>query len=124
VCAIPANSATDGQCVYTEQTSQRICATNKPPANIAEPVAAITNYASDAGECTMAGTNKSADNRDIENEELEPGPDIHHRMQVCDLPCENNNHAAKDLPIHTQDTAGADRLQVCCAAFRYVAEAW
>jgi hypothetical protein len=71
----------------------------------------------------MAGANKYASNRDIESEELESGSDIHHRMRVGDLPCENNNHAAKDLLIHIQDTSEDDRLQVYCAAFRYVADA-
>jgi hypothetical protein len=123
VCAISTNSTTGEQCVDTDQTSQRICARNKPPANIAEPVAAITNYASGAGECTRAGANRSADNQNIGNGEFQSGKGCLRRAMVDDLPCGNNNHVSKEMPIHNRDTELADRPLVYCEAFHYVVEA-
>jgi hypothetical protein len=71
-----------------------------------------------------AGANKYTNMMNRDSEELKPDSGIHHRTRGGDLPCGNNSHAAKDLPIHSEDIAWADRLQVCCAGFQYVAGAW
>ena len=122
-CAIAANSTTGGRCACTGQTSRRIRAAKEPSANIAEPAVEITSYTSGGAACTKAGANRYSSNPDIENEESRSGKGILRRATGDDLTCDNNNRVAKDLSIHREGTARADKLQVCCAGFQYIAGA-
>jgi hypothetical protein len=122
-CAIAANSTTGGRYADKYQTWQRIRATNRLSANIAEPAVATASYTSDVAAHMRAGANKYTNTMNRNSGELKPDSGIHHRTPGGDLPCGNNSHVAKDLTSHSEGTAWAGRLQVCCAGFQYVAGA-
>ena len=121
-CAFAANSTTGGRYADKCKTWQRSRETNGLTANIAKPAVEITSYTSGAAARTKAGASRYDNKQGTDNEESRSDKWNSHREGV-ELTCGNNNHVARVRPIHSEGTALAGRLQVCCAGFQYVAGA-